>query len=55
MAKKYITELVEEVKEDICDNYCKYPTQYQMEYEDSEEAFDLMTSEICAECPLNRL
>ena len=40
---------------DICDNYCKYPTQYQMEHEDSEEAFDLMTSEICAECPLNRL
>ena len=55
MAKKYITELVEEVKEDICDNYCKYPTQYQMEHEDSEETFDLMTSEIYAECPLNRL
>lgn len=46
---------LQEVKEDMCDNYCKYPYQYQMEYEDPEEGFEEMLSDICADCPLNRL
>lgn len=50
-----ISEEFEDIKMQMCEHYCKYPKQYQMEHEDSEAAFDLMISEICAECPLNRL
>ena len=44
-----IQEIIEEVKEDICNNYCKYPEQWK------EEDGELCESEICANCPLNRL
>lgn len=47
--------MLEETKGEICDNYCKYPMEYQLEFEDSEMAHDMMLEEQCAECPLNRL
>lgn len=46
---------VEDIKENICDNYCKYPEQYQMKNEDSEEAYEQMLRDRYEECPLNRL
>ena len=48
-------EIIQEVKEEMCDHYCKYPVEFLMTYEDSEEAHDKMIEEMCAECPLNRL
>lgn len=47
--------MLEEIKADICDNKCKFPEQYALEYEDSEEAFEQMLRDRCEECPLNRL
>lgn len=49
------TEVIQEVKEEMCDHFCKYPEWYLMNYEDSEEAHDTMVEEMCSECPLNRL
>ena len=42
-----VTEILEEVKNDICDNYCKYPEEYE-DYED-------MLKERCNDCVLKLL
>ena len=47
--KKTITEEIEAIKDDICQNYCKWPYQW----DDSNG--DLWDSDICNNCPLNRL
>lgn len=44
--KQTISEIVEEVKTEICDNYCKYPDVL-----DDEEVLYGM----CEQCPLGRL
>ena len=44
---KNVTEILEEVKNEICDNYCKYPEEYE-DYED-------MLKERCEDCVLNLL
>ena len=44
--KQTISEIIEEVKTDICDNYCKYPNEIR----DEDELYD-----ICKKCPLVRL
>lgn len=46
---KSVTDIIEEVKGQICDRYCKYPSQYTSE--EWEEVFE----EICSDCPLDRL
>ena len=46
-----ITEIIEDVKADICNNYCKYPHIFDEESED----YDLSESDICGNCPLGRL
>lgn len=46
-----ITEIIEEVKEQICNDYCRYPR----EWDEEEQGCDLSESETCANCPLNRL
>lgn len=48
--KKTISELLEEIANEICSNYCKYPEQW-----DAETMGELWDSEICKNCPLNRL
>lgn len=46
---KTVSDILEEVKQEICDDYCKYPTQV-----DSEE--DLFADDSpCMMCPLSRL
>ena len=45
------TEIIEEAKADICNNYCKYPEQWNEE----ETGVELCDSEVCANCPLNRI
>lgn len=48
---KSITEQIEEIKEDICNNYCKYPDTW----DEQKEGCELIDSEHCQNCPLNRL
>jgi hypothetical protein len=49
--QKTIPQLLEAIVEDMCHNYCKYPDNYDEE----AEGIELSESEICANCPLNRL
>lgn len=42
---------LEDIKTDICDNYCKYP----LTWDEEAEGMELCESEICEDCPLNRL
>lgn len=44
-----IAEQVEEVKEAICGSYCRYPITWDL------RNGDLFESDICKNCPLNRL
>jgi hypothetical protein len=41
----------EEVKNRMCEDYCRYPTTWDEE----KEGIELYASDICANCPLNRL
>lgn len=51
MKEKTISQLLEEVANEICDHYCKYP----MLYTSDNESVELLVEEHCAECPLNRI
>ena len=46
-----VTDIIGEVIEEICNKYCKYPELWDEE----EEGMELCDSEICRNCPLNRL
>ena len=46
-----INETFEEVKVAMCEDYCRYPREWNEE----EEGAELIDSEICRTCPLNRL
>jgi len=48
---KNISQIIEEVKTDICNKYCKYPETWDEE----AEGMELSESDICKNCPLNRL
>jgi len=51
MNEKTITNQIQEIAEDICNNYCKWPDLWDEE----KEGMELMDSEHCQNCPLNRL
>lgn len=46
---KTVTDVLEEVKQEMCDDYCKYPTIVN----DREDLF--ANDSPCMECPLNKL
>ena len=46
-----VSNIIEEVKTQICNDYCKYPN----EFDEEKEGCELCESEICGNCPLNRL
>lgn len=48
---KTITKQLEDIASEICWNYCKWPDKWDEEAEECE----LSESEICGNCPLNRL
>ena len=48
---KDISQIIEEVKTDICNEYCKYPETW----DEDAEGMELSESDICKNCPLNRL
>ena len=43
------SDIIEEVKTQICDDYCKYPDAY------GPARFDDLIAEKCEDCPLGRL
>ena len=49
--QKTISEMFEDIKENMCDKYCKYPEKFDCDDEEQLNAFE----EICIRCPLNRL
>lgn len=49
--QKSISEILEEVKEQICEDYCRYPR----DWDEIEEGMELIDSDICINCPLGRL
>lgn len=52
--KKTVSEIIDEVRLEICDKHCKYSDiNYTREY--SDEEYDKMMEEVCDNCPLNRL
>lgn len=48
---KTIPKLLEEIVEQVCNDYCKWPEKWDEE----AEGMELMESDICTNCPLNRL
>lgn len=46
-----VSEIIDEVKTQICSFYCKYP----YEWDDEKEGMDLCESPYCRSCPLGRL
>ena len=45
-----ISQQLEEIANEICNDYCKYPDEW-----DEEKDGELSESEVCRNCPLNRL
>lgn len=48
--EKSISDIVEEIKMDICDHYCKWPNEW-----DEEELSKILEDGKCADCPLSKL
>lgn len=48
---KTVPQILEEIAGQFCDYYCKYPDSWDIE----TEGCDLCESEICIECPINKL
>ena len=46
-----ITEILEEVKNEMCSYYCKWPENWDEE----AEGVELSESTFCRNCPLNKL
>ena len=46
-----IADQLREIAETMCNEYCKYPHIWDEE----KEGIELAESEICANCPLNKL
>lgn len=46
-----ITQQIEKIAEEMCNKYCKYPHEWNEE----EQGTELCESDICLNCPLNRL
>ena len=50
MKEKTISQLLEEVANEICDNYCKYPAECS-----SEKEFEELLDTHCLNCQLSKL
>ena len=51
MEDKTISQMLSEIIDQMCNNYCKYPDLWDEE----AEGIELMDSEHCRNCPLNRI
>ena len=50
--KVTVSNIMEGIVEEMCHNYCKWPEQWIDEMHEGQE---LSESDVCANCPLNRL
>lgn len=48
---KSIPQILEDIVSEMCNSYCKWPEQWDEEAQGCE----LSESDVCANCPLNRL
>lgn len=48
---KSISQILEDIVNEMCNKYCKWPLQWDEEAQGCE----LSESDVCANCPLNRL
>ena len=46
-----ITEILEDIREQMCNDYCRYPR----EWDEETEGCELIDSDVCVACPLNKL
>lgn len=46
-----VSQIIEDVKNEICNEYCKFP----LYWDETVMGYELCESEVCAQCPLNRL
>lgn len=46
-----VSEIIEEVKTQMCNDYCRFPR----EWDEEKEGMELTESDHCQNCPLNRL
>lgn len=46
-----VREQIQKVIDDMCSNYCKWPN----EWDEEEQGMELCESDICSNCPLNKL
>ena len=49
--KKTVPQILEEIVQTMCSKYCKYPILWDVEM----AGMELADSDICTNCPLNRL
>ena len=49
--RRTITLQLQDIVDEMCDKYCKWPSIWNEE----TEGIELTESDICANCPLNRL
>ena len=47
--RRTVTEIIDDVKTEICDSYCKYADGV------TKEGYDQMLKKHCKNCPLNKL
>ena len=52
---KTVSEMFEEIKEQMCDHYCKWPLEYMKEIEDPDLGEELLLKMKCEKCPLQKL
>ena len=45
-----VTQIFEEIKNAMCNDYCRYPR----EWDEEKEGCELIDSDVCSACPLNR-
>lgn len=49
--RNIIDATIENVWNQMCEDYCRYPR----EWDEEKEGVELYESEICANCPMNKL
>lgn len=50
-----VTEMLDEVANEICSKYCRFPEISRGEVEDLDLADDHLYDTYCTKCPLNKL
>ena len=53
MKEKTISQILEDVRKELCMNYCKYPEQYEKEHGSNAET--RLLAEKCFKCPTCKL